>query len=63
MNQVDPTPAPPVTPIGPATKTNGLSIVSLVTGILGIITLCLNFFVPFLVACGGRSPWWQSSPA
>jgi hypothetical protein len=53
MSQFDPSPVPPATPLGPTTKTNGLSIISLITGILGVIFLCLNFLVPFLVACGG----------
>lgn len=36
-------------PIVPNTKTNVLSIISLVTGILGIIACCLNLFIGFLI--------------
>lgn len=40
-------------PVIPSTKTNALSIVSLVTGILGILSSCLSFFLLFPLICAG----------
>ena len=49
MNQ----PYPAGTPASPPPRTNPLSIVSLVTGILGVLTFCPTIFVPMLGFCGG----------
>ena len=40
-------------PSGRTANTNTLAIISLVTGILGILTTCPTFFVPFVGLCSG----------
>jgi tetrahydromethanopterin S-methyltransferase subunit C len=41
IEQVPPMPAP-----GPSAKTNVLSIISLIVGVLGLLGVCVAFFIP-----------------
>lgn len=46
----------PLYPLPPAyttvAKTNALSIISMISGILGALLICPSFFVPLLLVCG-----------
>jgi hypothetical protein len=49
MNQ----PYPYVAPMGPTSKTNALSIISLITGILGVLFTCPAVVFPYIMFCSG----------
>lgn len=40
-------------PYTPAVKTNTLALISMITGILGVVLSCPALFVPFLLLCNG----------